>query len=98
VFGNRHIIQSGLRTLKQIQTTAFFAALQAAGNGCSYRMFIWMRCKLRHRRRRDFLIHGLCNWLGTFRHQKQITYLWIPLSDGAGSIDFALFESCSRLG
>lgn len=90
VVGNRHVIQ-GLRTLKTNLDYGIFAALQAAAETALQLPDSYLQqVQTRYQTRRDFLLNGF-NQLGwSLEKTKATMYLWVPVTPGMTSTDFAL--------
>lgn len=90
VVGNSDIIQ-GLRTLKTNIDYGIFSVIQkAAETALELPQEHIIKVQQRYQQRRDFLIQGLTELGWKITPTKATMYLWIPVTVGMNSTDFAL--------
>ncbi len=90
VVGNSDLIQ-GLRTLKTNMDYGIFSVVQSAAETALQLPHRYIEeVQQRYRQRRDFLIEGLGELGWTIKPSKATMYLWIPVTRGMNSTDFAL--------
>ncbi|WP_013321729.1 aspartate aminotransferase [Gloeothece verrucosa] len=90
VVGNSDIIQ-GLRTLKTNLDYGIFSVVQkAAETALGLPQEYITRVQQRYQQRRDFLISGLAELGWKIPPTKATMYLWVPVTVGMTSTDFAL--------
>ncbi len=90
VVGNSDLIQ-GLRTLKTNMDYGIFSVVQAAAEKALQlpRSYIEI-VQERYAKRRDFIIKGLAELGWQIKPSQATMYLWIPVTRGMNSTDFAL--------
>lgn len=90
VVGNSDLIQ-GLRTLKTNMDYGIFSVVQdAAERALQLPHHYIENVQQRYRQRRDFLIKGLGELGWEIKPSKATMYLWVPVTRGMKSADFAL--------